>query len=387
MSRVADVVIAGGGVIGASIAWHLAVRGVRDVVVLDRGMPGNGSTSKATGGFRSQFATAINIRLSLMSRAKLRHFEEEVGCDSGYRPRGYLFLAGTEEELAILSAANRLQREEGVAEARVVSHAEAREIQPFADPASFCGGTYSPTDGFVQPMAILRGYRDDAIRRGVTFMDNAPLLRSSRRGSRIESVDTPAGTFAAHRFVNAAGAWAGVLGREQFGCEVPVTPLRRCVVPTHPTEVLPESMPMTIWVGDGFHLRVRDGRVLLLWPDQPTTRDPFDMTVDDAWIDRVERFAYQRLPALAHLPLDRAAAWSGLYEMSPDRHAILGGAAEIDNLVLANGSSGHGVMHAPASGQLIAEEIIDGRAHSIDLHALRPTRFAEGEPVAGPALL
>ncbi|MBL8113937.1 MAG: FAD-binding oxidoreductase, partial [Acidobacteria bacterium] len=161
--------------------------------------------------------------------------------------------------------------------------------------------------------------------------------------------------------------------------ELPVVPLRRQVALTEPFDGLPASMPMTIFAGDGFHLRVRDGRVLLLWPTPGVPGRPFDTPVDDDWIERVVAFAHRRLPVLRDARIDRAASWAGLYEMSPDKHAILGPSPGCPNLFLVNGSSGHGVMHAPALGHLLAEMIGDGHASTLPVRELRPTRFAEGE--------
>jgi sarcosine oxidase subunit beta len=147
--------------------------------------------------------------------------------------------------------------------------------------------------------------------------------------------------------------------------------LRRQVARTPETDTLPAGMPMTIWVEDGFHLRVRDGRVLLLAPGD-----------DAGFLARIRKFA-ERVPPLHGVPIEYG--WDGLYEMSPDKHAILGRVQE--GVYVANGASGHGVMHAPALGQLLAEIIVHGRALSLDVHALRPSRFAEGQPNAIPYLL
>ncbi len=144
---------------------------------------------------------------------------------------------------------------------------------------------------------------------------------------------------------------------------------------------------MTIFVEDGFHLRVRDERILLLWPDQPQVTDPFDTRFDEAWLAEVIRRAHERIPCLVHASIDRTSCWAGLYEMSPDKHALLGPAPSVENLYLVNGSSGHGVMHAPALGQLLAEVILDGEARALDTYALRPTRFAEGRPNPASELL
>jgi sarcosine oxidase subunit beta len=178
--------------------------------------------------------------------------------------------------------------------------------------------------------------------------------------------------------VNAAGAWAG-----DFACacgvDAPVVPLRRQVARTVRTQALPASMPMTIFAGTGFHTRVRDGRVLLLWPTPGVPGHPFDDSVDPAWIAQVTAMAHARLPVLRDVPVDPAASWAGLYEMSPDKHAILGAARGCENFYLVNGSSGHGVMHAPALGHLLAEIILDGRASTLDVRTLRPERFEEND--------
>ena len=137
-------------------------------------------------------------------------------------------------------------------------------------------------------------------------------------------------------------------------------------------------MPMTIWAGDGFHLRVRDGRVLLLWPTPGEPGQPFATSVDPAWIDAVVGKAHERVPILRQATIDREGSWAGLYEMSPDKHAILGAVPSCPNLYCINGSSGHGVMHAPALGQLLAEIICEGTASTLDVSCLSPSRFEEG---------
>ncbi len=343
----AEIVILGAGVIGASVAYHLAQRGCRDVLVLDRAAGlGGGSTSKATGGFRAQFDNETEVRLSMLSCEKLRAFEGETGIDAGYRPHGYLFLACNDAELDALRAAKRVQHACGLTEARMIDADEARALNPAIGDASVIGGAFCPTDGFLRPMNILRGYADAARRLGVRFefsVEHYALIDGIARTSR--------GDVHGRIFVNAMGAWSGA----------PVVPLRRNVAATVPTTILPESMPMTIWSGDWYHLRVRDGRVLLLWPDDPP--------VDD-WLERVLNMTRSRMASIAHLPLEEC--WSGLYEMTPDGRALLGQVQP--NLYCVTGCSGHGVMHAPALGQLLAELIVDGRT-SIDVSALRPDRF------------
>ncbi|HEV2290278.1 MAG TPA: FAD-binding oxidoreductase [Gemmatimonadales bacterium] len=375
----ADVVVVGGGVMGASVAHHLAERGVRDILVLDRGpAPGAGSTGRATGGFRAQYGTAINVRLSLLARRKLLAFRDEVGADPGYHQAGYLWLSANAREQDILREGLAVQHAEGLAEAREVTPDEALRLNPALASADIAGGVFCPTDGFIRPLQILEGYLSSARRRGVR-VDWDTTVSALERGpdGRITGVVTGRGTIGAGAVVNAAGAWAARLA-EMAGVTLPVEPLRRQVAATVPCELLPASMPMTIFAGDGYHLRVRDGRVLLLWPTPGVVGAPFDTRVDDDWVAEVLRKTAARVPALREVPVDRAASWAGLYEMSPDKHAILGPAPGCPNLYLVNGSSGHGVMHSPALGQLLAEIICDGRASTLDVSALSPARFAEG---------
>ena len=386
--RTAEVVIVGGGVIGASVAYHLAARGLRDVLVLERGArPGEGSTGRATGGFRAQFATPVNIRLSLLSRDKLLDFQNETGVDPGFRRCGYLFIARRRTELDALLSIQTVQHECGVPEARAVSAEEIKQLNPAVETEGIIGGVFSPSDGFMRPLEILRGYTKEAERRGARFEYGVALegFRADSSG-RLKYAKTTAGAVAASLFVNAAGAWAASVAR-LAGIDIPVVPLRRQVAVTRPCRLLPEEMPMTIFVDDGFHLRVRDGRVLLLRPDEPKTSDAFDTRVEDAWVSEVAAKAHARVPCLREAEIDRDACWAGLYEMSPDHHALLGVAPGVDNLYLANGSSGHGVMHSPALGRLLAEIILDGEAQSLDVRALRPSRFDEGEPNIAPAFL
>lgn len=378
------IVIVGGGVVGASVAWHLASRGWHDVVIVDRAAgPGEGSTGRATGGYRAQYGTPINVRLSLLAREKLRRFPDEVGADPGYLPAGYLWIAATEWELAELRRGLPVQHAAGLSESREVDPSEILQINPALAPAEIVGGTWCPTDGFIRPLSILAGYLADARRRGVRTMWETEIVGFERTGSpgdaRISAVRTTRGTIEAGAVVNAAGPWAGKIAA-LAGVPLQIEPLRRCIVPTMPCDVLPAGMPMTIFAGDGFHLRVRDGRVLLAWPTPGSTTDRFDCRVESGWIDDVAAKAASRVPVLAGVPLDRSGAWGGLYEISPDKHAILGPAPECGNFYFINGSSGHGVMHAPALGHLLAEIITDGRATTLDTAPLRPSRFADGEP-------
>ena len=377
-----DVVVVGAGVIGASVAWHLSRLGVRTLLLEREPEPGKGSTGRATGGFRAQYGTDINVRLSLLSREKLRRFIDDTGVDPGYDPRGYLWLARTEAQLDILRGAQDVQRAAGLVEASMLDLRQIREVNPYIRIDGLAGAAFCPTDGYIRPLDILRGYL-----RGAQVRTSARVTGLRRRGSRIEAVQLADGSeIPAGAVVDAAGPWAGPVAR-LAGVDVPVAPLRRQVGSTVDTEVLPAAMPMTVWVEDAFHVRARDGRVLLVWPTPGDPRDPESTAVEQDWLEQVREKAAERVPALAGIPVDAARSWAGLYEMSPDHHALLGRAPECENLYLCNGSSGHGVMHSPALGQLLAEIIVHGQSRSLDVEALRPSRFAEGRPNRAPQIL
>lgn len=380
-----DAVIVGAGVIGASCAMHCVRAGLR-VLVLDRApAPGHGSTARATGGFRAQYGDAIDIRLSLLARDLLRRFRDDTGVDPGFVPVGYLWLAGSDAELSELRRANELQIREGLVEAQVVAIDDIHNINPSISLADVHGGAWCPSDGVLKPMEILRGCLEAAQRLGADVRWNSPVVALERDGARITEVVTPNATYATGLVVDAGGPWAASIAR-LADIELPVLPLRRQVAITEPTRALPATLPLTIWLADGFHIRVRDDRALLLLPTPGDPDDPWSDRVDPSWLDTIAAVAARRIPALANVELDRAGAWAGLYEMSPDRHAILGFAPACANLLFVNGCSGHGVMHALALG-LLASELATHRATTLDVHALRPSRFADGDLVVGSPLL
>ncbi len=381
-----SVAVIGAGVIGASVAYHLARRGWRDIVLLDRAAaPGEGSTGRATGGFRAQYATATNVRLSLLAREKLLSFAAETGVDPGYDQVGYLWLAGTVTELAALRDGQRVQHAEGLHEAVELDPAGVAQINPAVSLEGIVGAVFCPTDGYIRPLRILEGYLRAAERLGTVVrwgVEATGLV--CRPNGTVAAVETSGGRLEVDAVVNGAGPWAAQVA-SWAGLDLPVVPLRRQAAATGPCDLLPARMPMTIWAGDGFHLRVRDGRVLLLQPSPGVPGRPYDAGVDPDWVAAVEATAHRRVPALRAATVDPAACWGGLYEMSPDKHAILGVMPQCPNLYFVNGSSGHGVMHAPALGQLLAEIMSDGQATTLDASPLRPSRFAEGalHPVSG----
>lgn len=382
----ASVVVIGGGVIGASVAYHLARKGVRDIVVLDSAKAsGEGSTGRATGGYRAQFATDINVRLSLLSREALLSFEDDTGVDPGYAPVGYLWIASSDRELDGIRSGIAVQRTAGLAESHEVTPREIAVLNPAVATEGVAGGAFCSTDGYIRPLEILRGYLARCADMGVAIRWATGCTGFDLSGDSVAAVRTRHGSIGVETVVNAAGPWAGAIA-ELAGVDLPVRPVRRQAAITNPTDAIPASMPMTIFLQDGFHLRARDGRALLCWPTACDGGDPFDTGVEPAWLDSVARMMRERVPVLRNAEIDRSICYGGLYEMSPDKHAIVGYATERANMFLVNGSSGHGVMHSPALGR-IAADLICGDEPPLDVRSLRPSRFAEGDPIQSGDLL
>jgi sarcosine oxidase, subunit beta len=339
---VARVAVAGAGAIGASVAYHLARAGARDVVLCDRGEVAGGATSKGMGGVRQQFSTAAEV---VLAKESIRFFEE-LGAPY-FHQVGYLFLATTEDGLATLEERRRAQRELGVPVERVdASFVEGLETRDVVG-AVFCG-----SDGVGDPVAVTH----ELVRRA------AELGVDIREGTPVEEVD-------AETVVIACGAWSAEVAAG-FGVELPVRPLARQLVRTTPIDALPEHLPMTIEAETSFHFRRRDSSLVLAMRD-PKPRWGWETVVDETLIpDRLERLAY-RYPPAAAVGIERA--WAGLYDMTPDAHPIIGQVAE--GVFAACGFSGHGFMQSPAVGRALAEEILAGES-SFDLSPYRLDRFA-----------
>lgn len=390
--KTVDAVIVGSGVMGASVAYHLVCSGLKNIVVLERHKyPGLGSTKYATGGFRTQFSTTVYVKVSLLSLKKLIEFKDEIGIDVGYRPYGYLFVARNQNQLSILRQAMKTQKSAGLNEVVEIDKSQIHLFNSFIYTDDLLGGTYCPLDGFINPLKMLHGYIDASIRLGVKYeygVENIDVIRLGPSDDGfIKGVKTSKGLIHTPCVINAAGAWAKEVGKSA-GVAIPVRPLQRQVAITHPYSDLPENMPFTVDVGDGFHLRVREGRVLLLWPKDHINgdnsninkRDEYDMTFDYSWLHDLLPRAIHRVPCLSNAKIDYDRCWSGLYEMSPDKHALVGSMPNLKGYYLINGSSGHGIMHAPALGMLLSEIIINGQASTIDISDLRPNRFNDGLP-------
>ena len=342
------IVVHGAGAIGASVAYHLALLGARDVVLADSGEVAGGSTAKAMGGIRQQFSTVAEVRLAQES---IRFFED-LGPEL-FQQVGYLFLATTDEGLRTLAERRAIQAELGVP-VEDVDARRAAELAPGLTVNDVLGGVFCATDGTADPPAVTRELVRRAAERGVE-------VRERTRGEEVD----------ADVRVLACGAWSAEAAAP-YGVELPVRPLCRQLIDTTPVAGLSETLPMVLEAESGFHFR-RRGEALRLAMVDPAPRWGFEERVDESLLaDRLARLG-RRFPPAAEAGVGRA--WAGLYDMTPDAHPIIGWVAE--GAYAACGFSGHGFMQSPAVGRAVAEELLE-RASSMDLSPYRFERFAEG---------
>ncbi len=371
--KTADVVVIGGGVMGASTAYHLARKGVSRVVLVEReAFFGQGSTGRCAGGVRYQFATEVNIRLSQASLPMLERFKEETGVDAGYRPIGYLFFLTREEDVERFRQAVALQHRLGVA-TEWLSGDEVRRRLPFMRLDDVLAGTFHAKDGLADPHSVVQGYVQAARRLGVLPLTETEVTGIQVQGGRVRAVETNRGVIQTPVVVNAAGPWAGRIGR-MVGLDIPITPLRRQWLTTTPLPDLPEDFPFVIDFAQALYFHP-EGRGVLTGMSNPHEKPGFFLNVDPEWEMVHMEAAMQRLPMLEQAGV--VARVAGLYEVTPDAHPIIG-PTEVQGFYVCAGFSGHGFMHGPVAGLLTAEFIVDGKAHTVDVSMLDLARFREG---------
>jgi sarcosine oxidase subunit beta len=385
--RTADIVLIGGGIVGSSIAYHLVAAGCKNVLVMERETAqGKGSTGKSMGGVRAQFSTPVNIQMSLYSIPFYASFEERLGYPCDYRPQGYLFCATSEKHLAFLRGNYEKQVALGLKNVRLISGDEIRGMFPQLRGDDIIGGSFCSTDGFVDPYSAMIGLMTWACDRGATLWMNASVSGITRKnnGKGFEVATTREGV-SAGVVVNCAGAWAGPIAA-MVGIDLPVEPLRRMLVPTEPFEQFPHSAPMIVDMSTGFHFRPEGRGFLLAWND-PEETPGYKTDFEASFIEKVLTHAADRVPVFENVAVNPKRAWAGLYEMTPDHHPILGESREVPDFFFANGFSGHGVMHAPATGKILSDLILTGETDLIDASLLNLSRFAEGRTIHEMAVL
>ena len=375
MKKTADIVIIGGGIIGVSIAYYLAKMGAKNVLLLEKDLIGEGSTGLCAGGIRRQWTTEANMHFALKAFEIFQNFKHEFDVDPEFHQVGYLFLATSQGEFEIFKKNVEFQNLFGVP-SRILTREEVKKGWPFLNTEDVLGGAFCDTDGYAGPYEVTEGIARGAKRDGVEILENTEVTSIEVERDRIVSVTTTVGRVETPLVVNAAGPYAANVGR-MAGIEVPVKPIRRQLFVTDAFHKIPPSVPLTIDQGQNFYFRREGESVLISGPQDEVPS--FNLKTDfDSMVETAEK-ATHRVPVFEETTIARG--WAGLYEISPDNHAILGKVPEVEGLILANGFSGHGFQHGPAAGMVIAELILNGRAETINIDPLALGRFKEGKMI------
>jgi sarcosine oxidase subunit beta len=378
MEKTADVVIIGGGIVGLSIAYSLALKKAGKIVVFEKGQLGEGSTSRCVGGIRTQFSTEINIRFSLESLKIFEQFKEEFGVDPEFKKIGYLFLATTEWEVGVFKKNTKLQKKFNIP-VEFLYPDDIKSRWPYLRMDDVLGGTFCAWDGYAGPNEILSGFASGAKRGGVIIREGMEIIGISTSKGKIHSVKTKNEEIFTPVVVNAGGPYAASVA-EMAGVQIPVKPLRRQIFVTAPFHLTDHPIPLTIDFHRGWYFR-QEGDGLLL--SGPLDLEPsFNLNTEYEAMAETSENAMYRVPVLEKARIARG--WAGLYEISPDHHAILGKVPGVEGFILANGFSGHGFQHSPAVGKVISELIVDGAAAAIDISSLSVERFERGEVILEP---
>ena len=371
--RAADVVVVGGGVIGASVAFHLAEAGV-DTCLLERDELAGGSTSRAAGGIRAQFSDPLNIAIGLRSIEAFQQFGERPGAEIDLHQVGYLFLLDRSEDVAAFEASMALQNELGVP-SRFVALDEVRELCPPAALEGVLAATYCALDGHASPEAVVQGYAAGAREHGATVVTGCAVTDVLLEGRDIHGVETTLGTIETGTVACAAGVWSPPLARS-VGIELPVQPYLREVGFTGPVDGLPTRLPLTIDFTTGFYFH-REGPGLLFGMADPDQPPGLGMPANPEWLERVMEVAERRLPSL--LDMGIAGGWKGYYEVTPDNNALVGESEEVSRFLYATGFSGHGFLQGPAIGEIVRDLVL-GRQPFVDVAPLAVERFTDAAP-------
>lgn len=371
----ADVVIIGGGVMGASTAFHLAEVGVRNIVVVERGDLCCGSSGKPIGGVRAQFSDPLNIELGSRSLRAYQEFPHRPGADIGLDTVGYLFLLDSEQQVSDFETGVELQNSLDVP-SRMISPSEARRLCPYIRTDGLLAAAYSPADGHARPALVVQGYARAAARAGVTFATHTAVSGIHTAGNRITGVHTSRGSIACSTVICAAGAWSAQIG-DMAGINLPILPVRRQLAFTAPLAPPAPRIPFTIdFASSGYFHNSDDG--LLFGLADPDQEDGFDTTWTPEWLELFRAVARRRAPALADM--ESVSGWAGLYENTPDHNALIGRSAELPNFLYAAGFSGHGFLQAPAIGEVMRDLYLE-REPFTDISPLSADRFRDGADI------
>lgn len=369
MRSTAGVVIIGGGIIGTSIAYHLTRRGVRDVVLVEAEMVGSGSSGRSAAMILLQMSREQTIRMSQESFKEYLNFQDTFEVDIGYRPIGYLNLA-TPSVAAELRAQVALQRRLGVP-TEILSPAEIARLIPALNVTDIELGSICWQDGVIDPHSVMQAYIKHARRFGAEINERVEATGIALESNRVVGAQTTAGDIATPLVVNAAGARAAQVGA-WVGLALPIKNFKRTIFITDRFDEIPEPTPFVMDLAVEWYFR-KEGKGILLGMgvEESTTFEP---QLEWEFLDTMIQHALHRAPILADARVMRG--WAGLRSLTPDDYPILGRAPRVEGFINACGWGGHGVMHAPIAGQLVAELIVDGATTTMNSEPFQLSRFA-----------
>ncbi|MET0457251.1 MAG: FAD-binding oxidoreductase [Mycobacterium sp.] len=369
----ASVVVIGGGVIGTSIACHLAASGVPDVVLVERHELASGSTSKAAGGVRATFSNAANIAIGMRGLEVYANFTELYGQDIDFRRDGYLYLLSDQASLDEFTDQVARHNRHGVP-SEIVDAERAQRISPLIRTDDLLGACWSPHDAKATPESVVAGYAAAARRHGARIIRHCEVIDITRSGSAITGVVTTLGAITTDTVVCAAGAWSRRIG-EMVDLTIPVTPVRRQIAFTEPLAALPARSPsLTIDFPSNFYFHPEGNGLLLGWSD-PSEQPGFNLKFElDQWLMGVGEIAERCAPAV--LDYGIRTGWAGLYEITPDHNQIIDRPGEVEGLLVATGYSGHGFLMGPATGEIICD-LYHGKTPGYDISGFTLGRFAD----------
>jgi sarcosine oxidase subunit beta len=374
MRTTADAVIIGGGIIGIATAFYLARRKYGQILVIEKEpLTGSGSTSKAAGGIRAQFATRVNVEMSMLSEKIFANFPEETGSEAVFDQVGYMFLLSEKADIENFKKSVELQQSLGL-EVDLLQPDEIERFAPHIRIDDIKLATFCRQDGLADPSEFLSGYEKAARRLGVEIALETEVTGISLSGSRIVGIETSQGNIVTSLVINCAGAWSGLIGK-MVGTDIKVQPYRRQCVTTGELDFVQPYFPMVVDVKSGLYCHKESKGLLLGWADK-SVAPSFDISLDPDYTDTIIEKALDRIPALETAEIGNQ--WAGLYETTPDHRAIIGYDPTIEGMFHVTGFSGHGLMHAPAAG-IVTAEILTGQKPSVDISDLSPERFTRGE--------
>ena len=385
-----STIIVGGGIVGAAVAYFLAERREPDVTLLERGRLGEGTSKGGLGGIRTQFVDELDVRMSKLALGFWRSYDDLTGARHDFRQRGYLFIASTPEGLEQLRAPMPLYEKVGV-NVEMVDRVTIRDLVPGMRVDDLAGGRLGAEDGYGDPLQALAGFAAFAQLGGVRIREGVTVREVLRNGDRVSGVRTDDEVLPADRVLLATGCWTAPLAATA-NVAVPIWPYRRSIMESQPIPQLGPT-PMTIEWESGFHFRTAPQGTAVRFampntnPDGSLEKGPSSapsvypgdyppLVVPPALVPWTKERAAWRHPLFADLSI--RSSWSCYYEMTPDDHPVVGAVPGVEGLFIAAGFSGHGFMHSPATARVVVEEMLDGRARTLDIADLSLERFQSG---------